>query len=140
VEECRVLCGGLIGSQPHGDVDAGVAKHARAPRGHGVRVFERDHHPADPSRENRAGAGRRLAMMGTRLQGDEQRGAMGLVAGGCDGHGLGVRGAVLGVPTFTHDLAVAENDSSDERIRRNPPPSPPGEVEGARHRGPLVQA
>ena len=46
-----------------------------------VRIAERDHHPFDPSREDRLGAGWSAALMATGLKGDNQRSTLSCGAG-----------------------------------------------------------
>ena len=72
-------------------------------------------------------------MVGTGLEGDdERRTARGLSRSGERVH-LGVGAAVFFVEAFAHHRAVPLDDGADQGIRRDAPPTPPREVEGASH-------
>src|SRR5207247_9769731 len=93
----------------------------------------RDHAP-HAGGEERLGARRRLAVMRARLEGDDDGRAARAVPRGLKCRDFRVIAPVLRVPAFPDDGPVLQYDGADEGIRRNAPPTPPREVEGAFHR------
>ena len=98
-----------------------------------IRVADRGDHAPHPGGEDRVGARWGLAVVGTGLEGDdERRTARGLSRSGERVH-LGVGAAVFFVEALADDGAVLQNHGAHQRIRRDAPPTPPREIEGASH-------
>ncbi len=123
---------GRPGQQPHLDLHSGGAEafdpFARHP---GVGVERPHHHPAEPGRQDRLGAGRSPTMVITRLEGDDhgggdgRRGVEGVEAGS-----LGMWGAGPAVVSLGEDLTAGVDED------RTHPGVGMGEGVGCQFQGP----
>ena len=71
--------------------------------------------------------------MRARLEGHDERGTARALPGRAQREDFGVGAAVFGVPSFGHDLVPLQHDRADEGIRRDAPPTPQREAQGASH-------
>ena len=124
-------CGGFLHAQFH--VHAMLHQPGRAARGHGIGISSRDHHTRDAGGDEREGAGRCLAMMSARLEGDVDGGTASRVASSSERVDLGVRGAVSRVPSLTDNGTIANDDGADHGVRRRLSPSVRGERQRTAH-------
>ncbi|CRM03158.1 hypothetical protein [Pseudomonas sp. 31 E 6] len=97
------------------DPGLGQTLHA-APRHFRVRVLHAGHHARDAGTHQRIGAGRRVAVVAARFERHVHRGATGLVTGGAQGVGFGMRFAGAFVPTFTDHLPIAHDHAAHSRV------------------------
>ena len=72
--------------------------------------------------------------MRARLQRDDHSRGARAVARRLQRDDFGVGAAEFGVPAFADDASFPEHDRADHGVRRDAPPTPPREVEGALHR------
>ena len=99
----------------HGDLYSGIANLLNAPSAHlGKRVYAAAHHALDALADDEVGAGRSLAVVGTRLERDVDGGLLeqGLILWPHRGEGvdLGMALSAMGMIAFADDAAVATND------------------------------
>ena len=109
-QEGRVLLAGARPPAVLGQVDlhAAVAQLAQAAAVDlGVRVAEGDHRATHSGGHQRVRAGRRLAVVAARLEGEVERLASGALAGPGERHGLGVRLSGRQVPPWRRILRRA---------------------------------
>ncbi len=129
-----MIARGFHSPRPDIDRDAGGAQFGMALPGHfRIGILDRRHHPRNPGRDHRIGAGRRFAEMRARLQRDIERGAARGVTGARQCLGLGM-GAAAGLgPAAADNDAVLDHDRADRRIGPGAALPAPAERQRQRH-------
>jgi hypothetical protein len=86
------------------------------------------------------GAGRLLSLMRAGLEGDHHGRPSSPFSRTGECHGFGVPVAEFRMPPLTHQFTIAENYCPYQRVRLDPPPTSPSEIQGAGHRLPLIHS
>ena len=120
--------------QPEHDVYGSAPQHLETAAGLGVGIADRGHHTSDARRENRLSAGRRLAIVGTRLERHDQRRAPRGGSRSRERDDFSVVPAVLRVEALPDDGALPQHHRAHEWVGRDASPTPERELEGAAHR------
>jgi hypothetical protein len=138
MEEDGILGGGCFGERSHLDLDAGLLQPFSSSRGDRIGIPQRGNHSPDTRVNDGLGTGRLLPLMRAGLEGDNHRRPSSPLtrAGQC--YCFGVAISEFRVPSFSNQLALLQDHRSNQRIRLDPPPTSPGELEGSAHGLPLV--
>src|SRR4051812_13398415 len=112
---------------PDLDRDSRAAKTLGTASRFRIRISGRDDNAPYSRRDQGVGARRRLAMVGTGLEGDVERRTARAVAGSPERRDLGVLLAVASVKPLADDGAIANDDGADHRVRRRLSPPAAGE-------------
>ena len=111
--------------------------HSAPPAATGLRLGDGRDDPPDAGGNDGLRAWRLLALVGARLEGAHQRGTARARAGRRNRRWLGVALSVLRVPALADALVPREHHRADQRVGLHPSPSPPGQLDRARHGAPL---
>jgi len=142
LEERRVLLARPASPTLHLEVDGRAAvTQARqaAAVDQRVGVAQRDHGPPYPSRDERVGAGRRLARVAAGFKRAVERGAGGTVSRLCKRHRLGMGFPGAQVPAATDDLRAAHEHGADKRVGMRAAATSLGKLERFFHEDLVVQ-
>ena len=121
-------------AQTHVHADTCITQHADpAPGDTGVRIAGGDHDTGDPCVYQGLRAGGCLAVVRTGLQRDIGCCPSGRVAGLCQSTCFRMWPAPVGRPAAPDDPAVADNHTSDSRVRPDTPHPAPPQRQGERH-------
>ena len=90
-------------------------------------------HAADARGQHGLGAGRRLALVATRFEGDVERGPGRPIAGDSQGLDFGMGAAKPPMKTLADDFRPPGNHAADHRVRLDEPLPPDGKFQGAAH-------
>ena len=99
----------------------------------GIRIRYSVGHAFDPRLEDRTRAGPPLTRVVTWLQGHVESGALGPLTRRFQRRHLGMNPAPFGVIALTDDGSIANDDSTNHRVGRHPPPPFLGQVKGTAH-------
>ena len=119
--EAAYQAAALLLQHPYSNLTAGIEQLPDAPSCHlGKRVLTADNHPGDAFLHQHVGAGRRLAIMRTRLQTDINSGTLQQQRVGhrTDGIHLGMPFPATHVVAFAYDAPVAHDDRPHHRVGR----------------------